>query len=99
MKIRKPRSGIVLFLLCLMYFSRYIDRVNVSTAASSIKKSFGFSNTPARARLLGLRLSLCAVPGDRRMVAIGLARARRCSSARHLAVATALTGLATVSSR
>jgi hypothetical protein len=34
MKIRKPTApGIVLFLLCLMYFLTYIDRVNVATAA------------------------------------------------------------------
>src|ERR1700687_2021745 len=58
MKIRKPTApGIVLFLLCLMYFLTYIDRVNVSTAAGSIKKEFGFSNTQ-----LGLIFSGFAYP-------------------------------------
>ena len=33
MKLRKPSApSIVLFLLCLMYFLTYIDRVNVATA-------------------------------------------------------------------
>src|SRR5712664_995912 len=58
MKIRKPTApDIVLFLLCLMYFLTYIDRVNVSTAAGSIKKEFGFSNTQ-----LGLIFSGFAYP-------------------------------------
>src|SRR6188508_293569 len=34
MKFRKPTApSIVLFLLCLMYFLTYVDRVNVGTAA------------------------------------------------------------------
>jgi len=45
MKLRKPSAPtIVLILLCLMYFLTYIDRVNVATAASEIKKEFGLSN-------------------------------------------------------
>jgi len=44
MKIRKPTApSIVLFLLCLMYFFTYIDRVNLSTAAVAIKKEFDLS--------------------------------------------------------
>jgi MFS family permease len=35
----------VLGLLCIMYFITYIDRVNVSTAASEFGKEFGFSHT------------------------------------------------------
>src|SRR3984957_4568377 len=35
----------VLFLLCLMYFIFYIDRVNISTAAPLIQKDLGLSNT------------------------------------------------------
>ncbi|HEX4383096.1 MAG TPA: MFS transporter [Myxococcales bacterium] len=34
----------VLLLICLMYGITYIDRVNIATAAGSIKKEFGFSN-------------------------------------------------------
>lgn len=42
MRIRKLTApDIVLFLLCLMYFLTYIDRVNVATAAVSIEKDFG----------------------------------------------------------
>src|SRR5262245_49678402 len=53
MEIRPPVPGtrpkilsaprIVLFLLCLMYFLTYIDRVNIATAASDIQKEFGLS--------------------------------------------------------
>ncbi len=58
MKIRRPTApGIVLFLLCMMYFLTYIDRVNVGTAASSIQKEFGLSNTQ-----LGLVFSGFAYP-------------------------------------
>src|SRR5712692_2216373 len=58
MKLRKPSApGIVLLLLCLMYFLTYVDRVNVGTAASSIMKEFGLSNTQ-----LGLVFSGFAYP-------------------------------------
>jgi MFS family permease len=36
---------IILALLCVMYFITYIDRVNISTAASAIQDEFGFSKT------------------------------------------------------
>ena len=97
MKIRKPTApGIVLFLLCLMYFLTYIDRVNVATAAGSIKKEFGLSNTQ-----LGLVFSGFAYPyalfqviggwvGDR----LGPRKTLLICGA-IWAVATALTGLAT----
>jgi MFS family permease len=37
--------GVVLFLLCVMYFLTYVDRVNIATAASEIQKEFGLSKT------------------------------------------------------
>ena len=40
-RLTAPR--IVLFLLCLMYFLTYVDRVNIATAASDIQKEFGLS--------------------------------------------------------
>ena len=49
--------NIVLGLLCLMYFITYVDRVNISTAASEIQSEFGFSNTQ-----LGLIFSAFAYP-------------------------------------
>src|SRR4051812_23311757 len=38
-------TNMVLFLLCLMYLITYIDRVNISTAATIIKGEFNLSNT------------------------------------------------------
>ncbi len=56
--IRRPTApGIVLFLLCLMYFITYVDRVNVGTAAGAIKAEFHLNNTE-----LGLILSGFAYP-------------------------------------
>ncbi len=37
--------GIVLFLLCVMYFLTYVDRVNIATAAKDIQQEFGLSKT------------------------------------------------------
>ena len=47
MKLQRAFSAtrVVLILLCLMYFITYIDRVNVSTAATAFKQDFGLSNT------------------------------------------------------
>jgi MFS family permease len=46
MRIRKPTApGIVLLLLCVMYFLTYVDRVNIATAASDLQKEFGLSKT------------------------------------------------------
>jgi MFS family permease len=46
MKLRKPSApSIVLFLLCVMYFLTYIDRVNIATAATDIQKEFHLSKT------------------------------------------------------
>ena len=50
------RNG-VLFLLCLMYFVAYIDRVNISTAALTLRKEFGLTPTQ-----LGLVFSAFAYP-------------------------------------
>jgi len=36
--------GIVLALLCAMYFILYVDRVNISTAAPLIQADLGISN-------------------------------------------------------
>jgi MFS family permease len=88
--------NIVLALLCLMYFLTYIDRVNLSTASSAIKKEFALSNTQ-----LGFVLSAFAYPyallqvpggwlGDR----LG-ARKTLFLCGTIWAVATAITGLAT----
>src|ERR1044071_7967122 len=42
----RPRAtGVVLFLLCLMYGITYIDRVNVSTAAAVFGRELHLSNT------------------------------------------------------
>ena len=38
-------TSVVLFLMCLMYGITYIDRVNVTTAASEFKGALHFSNT------------------------------------------------------
>src|ERR1700761_2973276 len=38
-------SHVILALLCVMYFITYIDRVNVSSAASAIQAEFGLSKT------------------------------------------------------
>ena len=97
MKLRKPSApSIVLFLLCVMYFLTYVDRVNIATAASELKKEFHLSNTE-----FGLVLSGFAYPylvfqviggwigdrlGPRKTLVI-------CGAV--WAVATALTGLAT----
>jgi MFS family permease len=45
--IRRLRSasGVVLAMLCLMYFITYLDRVNVSTAAAGFGKEFHLNNT------------------------------------------------------
>ena len=50
-------TNVVLFLLCVMYFITYIDRVNVGSAAGSIQEEFGLSNTQ-----LGLVFSAFAYP-------------------------------------
>jgi ACS family glucarate transporter-like MFS transporter len=50
-------THIVLILLCLMYFITYLDRTNVSTAASAFEKDFGLSKTQ-----IGLVFSAFAWP-------------------------------------
>jgi MFS family permease len=58
MKSRGLRaSDGVLWLLCAMYFLLYIDRVNISTAATSIQADLHLSNTE-----LGLAFSAFAYP-------------------------------------
>jgi sugar phosphate permease len=58
MIIRRPgATKLVLFMLCVMYFITYIDRVNIGTAASAIKDEFHLSNVQ-----LGLVFSAFAYP-------------------------------------
>ena len=58
MKIRRPSaSALVLGLLCLMYLITYVDRVNIATAGSEIKRELGLSNTQ-----LGLVFSAFGYP-------------------------------------
>jgi MFS family permease len=94
MKMRRATT-IVLGLLCLMYLITYIDRVNIATAASEIRKELHLSNTQ-----LGFVFSAFAYPyllfqvfggwvGDR----FG-PRATLFSCGVIWAVATILTGLA-----
>src|SRR5262245_39611395 len=52
-----PPTTIVLGLLCLMYGITYIDRVNVSTAASAFRTELGLNNTQ-----VGLVFSAFAYP-------------------------------------
>ena len=54
---RLSATNSVLFLLCLMYFITYLDRVNIATAGSVISKDLGLSNTQ-----FGLILSAFAYP-------------------------------------
>ena len=54
---RIPVTRIVLILLCLMYFITYLDRTNVSSAASGFGQDFGLSKTQ-----IGLVFSAFAYP-------------------------------------
>src|SRR5438270_11358768 len=54
---RFPATTIVLVLICLMYGITYIDRVNVSTAASVFKQDLHLNNTQ-----VGLVFSAFAYP-------------------------------------
>ncbi|MCJ2046449.1 MFS transporter [Methylobacterium sp. J-078] len=56
-KRRVSASNMVLFLLCLMYFVTYLDRVNIATAGGEIMKDLGMTNTQ-----FGLILSAFAYP-------------------------------------
>ena len=51
MRLRRPTaSEAVLGLLCLMYLITYVDRVNIATAASEIRRELTLSNTqPSKA--------------------------------------------------
>jgi MFS family permease len=58
MKVLRLRATtVVLVMLCLMYFITYLDRVNVSTAASGFGKEFNLSKTQ-----IGLVFSAFAYP-------------------------------------
>src|SRR5437870_4095754 len=56
--MKRPRcTTVVLGLLCVMYLITYVDRVNIATAASEIRRDLGLSNTR-----LGLALSAFGYP-------------------------------------
>jgi MFS family permease len=57
MRLRLKPTHAVLAMLCAMYLITYVDRVNISTAASEIQKELGLSNTQ-----LGLVFSAFAYP-------------------------------------
>ena len=57
MRLRFKATHVVLAMLCIMYFITYIDRVNISTAASEIQKELRLSNTQ-----LGFAFSAFAYP-------------------------------------
>ena len=65
------RSGrqrwFVLFLIALMYFFSYLDRVNISAAAPVISREFGFKQDHDGLHLQRLRLELRAVPDSGRL--------------------------------
>ncbi|WP_079216895.1 MFS transporter [Herbaspirillum robiniae] len=55
--LRLRATTVVLFMLCMMYFITYLDRVNVSTAAAGFAKEFDLSKTE-----IGLVFSAFAYP-------------------------------------
>ena len=58
MKVRRPTATrVVLGLLCAMYLITYVDRVNIATAASEIRRDLSLSNTQ-----LGFVFSAFAYP-------------------------------------
>jgi MFS family permease len=57
MRLQLKATHVVLGMLCVMYFITYVDRVNISTAASEIQKELHLSNTQ-----LGLVFSAFAYP-------------------------------------
>src|SRR6266849_5907860 len=57
-RLKRPSAtGCVLGLLCVMYLITYVDRVNIATAASSIRAELGLTNTQ-----LGFVLSAFGYP-------------------------------------
>src|SRR3979411_1378427 len=57
MRLPFKATHIVLAMLCVMYFITYVDRVNISTAASEIQRELNLTNTQ-----LGLVFSAFAYP-------------------------------------
>ncbi len=55
--MRKQASRLILFIICLMYLVFYVDRVNLSTAASVMQKDLGLTATQ-----LGIAFSAFAYP-------------------------------------
>ncbi|HTJ03358.1 MAG TPA: MFS transporter [Methylovirgula sp.] len=54
---RLKATDLVLMIICLMYMITYIDRVNISTAASAMQKDLGLSHTE-----LGMAFAAFAYP-------------------------------------
>ncbi|RJX78906.1 MFS transporter [Pseudomonas sp. LS-2] len=91
MKLFRLRpTSMVLLMLCVMYFITYLDRVNVSTAASGFGTEFGLSNTQ-----IGLVFSAFAYPYLVFQI-IGGWISDKYGARRTLIVCGALWGLATV---
>jgi sugar phosphate permease len=88
--------NIVLFLLCVMYFLTYVDRVNISTAATDIQKEFGLNKKEYGFAFsaFGYPYLIFQVIGGRIGDRFGPRRTLFVCGA-IWAVATALTGLAT----
>ena len=87
--------GVILFVLCLMYFVAYVDRVNISVAGPTMRQELGLTPTE-----LGFIFSAFAYPYAAMQIAGGWA-ADRFGPRRVLAIlsllwaaATMLTGLA-----
>ena len=91
--MKKPvlrATSMVLFMLCLMYFLTYLDRVNVSTAAEGFGKEFSLNKTQ-----IGLVFSAFAYPYLVFQI-IGGWVSDRFGSKRTLIVCGAMWGVATI---
>lgn len=88
-KLRFSAPSIILALLCVLYFLAYVDRVNLSTTASMIRKEFSLSNTE-----MGLVFSAFAYPYVLCMV-FGGWLADRLGARRVLAVCVFIAAIAT----
>jgi sugar phosphate permease len=63
--------GVILFVLCLMYFVAYVDRVNISVAGPTMRKELGLTPTE-----LGFIFSAFAYPYAAMQIAGGWAADR-----------------------
>ena len=65
--LRPTPPGFVLFLLCLMYLITYVDRVNIATAASEIRRELVPDGHSSRPRSSPSSAIPICVPGVRRV--------------------------------